>query len=201
MILFFDTETSGMIKRDLPEDHPSQPRLVQLGALLTEHDLRPRAEIAMIVESEGVSFDRRAVEVHGITEEIADRCGLPMLVVLATFSNLCRRASLVVAHNLAFDAEVMACQFKRAARPNPLEFPELRFECTMKASTPILKLPGNYGDYKWPSLDEAHRFFLGEGVEGAHDALADVRACARIWKALRARTSGVEGIQDELFPV
>ncbi len=199
MILFFDTETSGMIQRNLPVDDPAQPRLVQLGALLTEEDLTPRAEIALLVQSEGVKFHPKAVEVHGITEESADRGGVPMLVALALFSNLCRRARLVVAHNMAFDSEVMGCQFKRVGKPNPLDFPHLAFECTMKALTPIIKLPGRYGDYKWPSLEEAHRFFFDEGFEGAHDALADVRACSRVWKALRDLEAGEGGAQQELL--
>ncbi len=199
MILFFDTETSGMINRKLPADHPSQPRLVQLGALLVEDDLTPRAEIALLVQSEGVKFDAKAIEVHGITEEVADRGGVPMLVALALFSNLCRRARKVVAHNMDFDAEVMGCQFHRVGKPNPLKFEHLEFECTMKALTPIIKLPGRYGDYKWPSLEEAHRFFFDEGFEGAHDALADVRACCRVWKALRDLESGEGGSQQELL--
>jgi DNA polymerase-3 subunit epsilon len=186
LILFFDTETSGMIDRKLPSEHPSQPRLVQLGALLTERDLTPRAEISLLVESEGVKFHPKAIEVHGITEEMADHAGVPMLVALALFSNLCRRAELVVAHNMDFDAQIMAGQYHRAEKPNPLKFPHLKLECTMKALTPILKIPGRYKDYKWPSLDESHRFFFNEGVEGAHDALADVHACARVWQGLHA---------------
>ncbi len=186
MILFFDTETSGMINRKLPAADPSQPRLVQLGALLMERDMTPRAEISLLVESEGVKFHPKAVEVHGITEEMADRAGVPMLVALALFSNLCRRADLIVAHNMDFDAGIMACQYHRVDKPDPLKFPHLTLECTMKALTPILKLPGKFKDYKWPSLDESHRFFFDKGVEGAHDALADVHACARVWQSLHA---------------
>jgi DNA polymerase-3 subunit epsilon len=186
VILFFDTETSGMINRKLPAEDPSQPRLVQLGALLTEPNLKPRAEISLLVESEGTKFHPKAVEVHGITEAMADESGVPMLVALALFSNLCRRAELVVAHNMDFDAGIMATQYHRVGKPNPLEFPHLKLECTMKALTPVLKIPGRFKDYKWPSLDESHRHFFNEGVEGAHDALADVHACARVWQGLHA---------------
>ena len=47
--------------------------------------------------------------------------------------------------------------------------------CPMKVSTPILKLPGRFGDYKWPSVQEAWDFFFGktgyiEEHRGADDA-------------------------------
>jgi DNA polymerase III epsilon subunit-like protein len=54
----------------------------------------------------------------------------------------------------------------------------------MKATTSICKLPGKYGDYKWPKLQESHLHFFGKEFEGAHDAMADVRACAAVYWAL-----------------
>lgn len=56
--------------------------------------------------------------------------------------------------------------------------------CTMKAMTPVCKLHGNYGDFKWPKLQEAHKHAFGVEFDGAHDALADVRACARVYRWL-----------------
>lgn len=52
----------------------------------------------------------------------------------------------------------------------------------MKAMTPICKLPGTYDDFKWPRLSEAYRFAFNEDFSGAHDAMADVRACLRIYR-------------------
>ncbi len=42
--------------------------------------------------------------------------------------------------------------------------------------------------YKWPKLQETYKFLFGEEFEGAHDAMADVRACARIYFELRNRS-------------
>jgi hypothetical protein len=38
VILFFDTETSGLWRRDLPEDHQDQPHLVSLAAQLCDDE-------------------------------------------------------------------------------------------------------------------------------------------------------------------
>jgi len=55
----------------------------------------------------------------------------------------------------------------------------------MAVTTPICKIPGKYNDYKWPKLAEAYRHLFNEEIKDAHDALADVRACARIYFELR----------------
>jgi len=59
--------------------------------------------------------------------------------------------------------------------------------CTMKAMTGVCKLPGMYDDYKWPKLTEAYRHCYGKEMEGAHDALADVRGCAEVYRWLVAQ--------------
>ena len=41
--------------------------------------------------------------------------------------------------------------------------------------------------FKPPNLQEAHQFFLSVPFEGAHSALADAEACARVYFALQAR--------------
>ena len=54
------------------------------------------------------------------------------------------------------------------------------FFCTMRAMTNVVKIPSPRG-YKWPKLSEAYRFLFNRDLEGAHDAMADVRACAEIY--------------------
>lgn len=47
----------------------------------------------------------------------------------------------------------------------------------------MVKLPRN----KWPTLQELHTFLFGVGFEGAHDALVDVRACAKCYWEIQRR--------------
>lgn len=59
------------------------------------------------------------------------------------------------------------------------KFPK-KLPCPMLLSTPILKLPGKYGDYKWPKVQEAWDYFFGETdyIElhrGADDALHEAK--------------------------
>jgi len=46
------------------------------------------------------------------------------------------------------------------------------------------RIPGKFKDFKWPKLIESYQFLFNESFDGAHDALADVRACARVHRHL-----------------
>lgn len=177
--LVFDTETTG---KSLPKaDLSAQPYIVQLAAILFDG----RREVAhfsaiTIPDFRGVRAEipKEASDIHGVTMDLVDRVGVPYNVALPMFNNLAKRADRLVAHNTEFDDLLIRAAYSRIAAPQQVlwDLPKI---CTMKSSESVLKLPGKYG-YKWPSLAEAHQHFTGEGFEGAHDAMVDVRACARV---------------------
>lgn len=178
MTLVFDTETTGKADFHAMADAPQQPHLVQIGAQLLGFDLTVRAEINFIVKPEGYTIPKEASDVHGITTEIAQEYGFPLREVLSSLIQIAQRATCRVAHNLDFDDLVVGAAFRRSHLlcVNPFGFTDNGF-CTMRAMTPICELPGPYG-LKWPKLTEAYRHCFGKDFEGAHDAMADVRACA-----------------------
>lgn len=183
--LIFDTETTGIVVRDRPPEDPQQPDLVQLGMLLVEtDDWSPRARHAMLVHlADGVSIEAGARKAHGISEEDCQRYGVPPMVAGSLFNQLCLQADLLVAHNIAFDRIIMQTVLHRlGGKPDRME--GLRQICTMQESTEILKLPGRFDSYKWPSLSEAYRHFTEREIEGAHDALVDSQACLDVFRAL-----------------
>ena len=187
MTLVFDTETTGKADLRLPFDHPAQPRIVQIGAQLFDDGWRIRGELNLILKPEGFTIPASASAIHGITQEIAERYGVHRCGALMMLSELANRAQTIVAHNLDFDRHMVDVETVR----HIVEFPaghEVEF-CTMREMTPICKIPSRngYSDYKWPRLDEAYRFAFNEDFDGAHDAMADVRACARIYRWLQER--------------
>jgi DNA polymerase III epsilon subunit-like protein len=56
----------------------------------------------------------------------------------------------------------------------------------MLGSTDFCAIVGNYG-FKWPKLQELHHILFKKQFEGSHDALVDVRACAKCYFELRKR--------------
>lgn len=183
MTLIFDTETTGKAHFDLPVDHPSQPRLVQLAGLLLDANLDERAAFCLLVNPDGYEIPKEASAIHGITTEIAEAAGFQLPGVLEFFSRFMSRARTRVAHNQDFDSLVLGSAFSRIDSTNHLALIRDAF-CTMRKMTDHCKLPGKYG-FKWPKLEEAYRHCTGADLSGAHDALVDCRACATIYRWLR----------------
>lgn len=180
-ILFFDTETTGKASFKLPPEHESQPRLVQLAAVLQDESGQELASLNLIIRAVDFEIPAEASSIHGITTEMSRACGVPLLHALLTFESLVKQSSLLVAHNIEFDRLIMRGECARMRVPFDLR----ATFCTMAAMTPICKLPGKYNDYKWPKLQEAHVHAFGHEFDDAHDAMADVSACAAIFRWLK----------------
>ena len=191
MILFFDTETTGFVHHDLPLGHPDQPHLVQLAALLCQDDGTVRGEINLIVEPFGYEIPEAASRVHGITTEIAQQCGVPLIAAAFAFFRLRAKAHTIVAHNIKFDGLVMDIEQERMPVRIYPDWPT-RFVCTMESSAPIINIPPTpkmlakgMTKPKNPTMMEAYNHFFGHNFEGAHDAMADVIACKSVFFKLQ----------------
>lgn len=186
-LLFLDTETTGMIVRGASPTDSRQPRLVQLGAQLVGERRETLGELNVLVKPDGWEIPADATHVHGITTQQATEIGIPILDVLAAVEFLIAQAGMVVGHNVEFDRLVVRSEFARASRPDPfLDRPAF---CTMMSSVAACRIPGRYGQYKWPTLGEAHSKLLGQPVVGAHDALTDVKSCRAVYYALVDRAA------------
>lgn len=173
-ILVFDTETTGKANFKLAYNHPTQPHLLQLGAVLL--DVVERRELAKIsiltLPDLWMAIDPGAESTHGISTEVCAQYGVPSTAVYLLFNNLVRQADRIVCHNAAFDVMVMRALGSRLEKIDRLKDADIF--CTMRAMTPVCKPPGPYGD-KWPKLAEAYAHIMdGAAFEGAHDALSDV---------------------------
>ncbi len=189
MILFFDTETTGFYKDRLPFDHPDQPRLVQFAAQLTDEDGEMVSQVSLIVNPE-MDIPKAASDVHGVSTKLAAQVGVTQNSALGLFCFLASRASFVVAHNIKFDVGVMSCAAARKGGPMP-HFDEI---CTMEEASPHINLPptermiaAGINKPKSPKLEECTQHFFGEPLDGAHDALIDVQACARVYFHLKSK--------------
>lgn len=184
--LFFDTETTG-----LPDDYDAPmtavrnwPRIVQISWIITDEDNNLLKEGDFIVKPEGYVIPYAASRVHGITTERAMAEGLPMKDVMTAFVNDVNSCDVIVGHNVGFDIKVSGCEAYRLGWPNP--FRDKKVICTMHESTAFCALPGFYGDYKWPKLQELHEKLFGHYFEDAHNSKADIEATAKcFWELVR----------------
>lgn len=193
MILFFDTETTGFVNDRFPLAHDDQPSIVQLAMLLTEDDGTERMSFSSIVNP-GKPVPKASSDVHGITDDIAERLGLSLRTAVRLFLFYYDRADLIVAHNYKFDAAIMDIALWRTGSDEIAE--RKPAYCTMEAATPIINLPPSermrekgITKPKPPKLSEAVHHFFGEELDGAHNAMVDVGACSRVYFHLRALES------------
>ena len=110
--------------------------------------------------------------------------GVGLNKVITEFSTVISRSTVLIAHNMSFDEKVVGAEFLREKIESRLfTIPKI---CTMEKSTDYCKIPNSYG-YKWPSLSELYFKLFEKDIEGAHDAVSDVRACAECFFLLKKK--------------
>jgi DNA polymerase III subunit epsilon len=200
-IIFYDTETTGLPDWKKPSDSEDQPHIVQLAAILADEDTRKvLGTFDVIVKPQGWEIPQETIDIHGVTNEIAEVFGLPERDVVAWFYEMCQGAKRV-AHNRTIDQRMIRIQLKR------LNFGEGylerwaekdNHECTMILSKPIMKLlpKGRYG-FKNPRLEEAYKFFTGKELENAHTAIADAQACMEVYWGIQDHAKEASNVDSD----
>ena len=189
-ILFFDTETTGIPRWDLPADHADQPRIVDLAGVLCDDSGVEIGRFESIVKPDGWTVHEGAAKVHGITTEIALKEGRPIAEVLDGFDALVAQAGLLVAFNLRFDDKLLRGERRRLGRPDG--FGTVPVFCAMKGATPLCKIEATkkmkgagFNKFKTPKLSEAVTILLEREHAGAHRAMADAIATRDLYFACR----------------
>jgi DNA polymerase-3 subunit alpha len=185
MFLIFDTETTGLPKRDNAplEELDNWPRLVQLAWQM--HDLSGKFLNARnyIIKPEGFTIPYAAEKLHGISTEKALADGHDLKTVLSEFAGDISHSTLLIAHNIEFDINIVASEFLRNGIEN--DFLQKKKLCTKIESTDFCAIPGGRGGkFKWPNLAELHFKLFQEGFSNAHNATADVEATTRCFLEL-----------------
>jgi len=186
--LIFDTETTGFPVNDVPATHPSQARIVQLAWLLLDQQFNELETYNQLFKlPPEVKIHPGAQAQHKKSWEDCDARGVSPREGIDLFSTKFSEADLIVAHNFAFDRQLIDIETQIHTDGWVLNFGQFTpYYCTMQAMTPICKLPKKWKgtDYKWPKLQEAYKYCFGKEFDGAHDALSDVRATAQVFKWL-----------------
>ena len=187
-IIFLDTETTGLPReyyRSALEGPGNWPDLVSICWIIYEEGERVRKEVHMI-RPNGFVIPSEASRIHGITQEKAEAEGEPLRDILIKLKEDLLNVDWVIAHNMAFDRNVLFHSFLWRLDMNPTEFwPKRREFCSMNESKEELCLPSNrgYRGYKNPSLTELYQAQFGNRFDGAHTADGDVEALVTVFWA------------------
>ncbi len=184
MYLFFDTETSGLPRYyNAPEsDTRNWPRLVQLAWVTGDSLTTVSAPQVYLIKPDEFTIDSRASAVHGITTAMANATGVALTPVLDSFVQAVNNSTVVVAHNIEFDTNIVGAECAREGIANPIRRRLMR--CTMKEATDYCRIPSQRG-FKWPTLTELHWKLFQSGLADAHDASIDCQACMKCFFRLQ----------------
>lgn len=193
-IIFFDTETTG-----LPLDYnaPSSkldnwPRLVQLAWIVSDCDGNVISSENHIIIPNGFEIPSISASIHGITTEIAKSKGEKLVDVIDKFLGVLQNATAIAGHNISFDQHIVEAEIIRCGRSNILK--SLPAYCTMKMSANYCNILNSNKEVKWPTLQELFFKLYGEKFEGAHNAMADIKATYRCFFTLVKR--GIIKLED-----
>lgn len=210
-ILFYDSETTSLPLWNLPSEHPDQPRVVQLAAELCDEETGATIQqMSMIILPDGWTIPDEVAALHGITTERALAEGVASELVIEHFIDMWTECDVRCGHNESFDMRMLRIELMRHAKYSGEtmhcgEGGEIPFAdywkaapayCTQANSTKILNLPPTEKMLakrrkgpKSPNLAEAYEFFTGQKLEGAHDAMVDVRAAKAVYYGIRAHNA------------
>jgi DNA polymerase III epsilon subunit-like protein len=176
--LFFDTETNGKaLDFNAPvDDLDNWPRIAQLGWQVYNVSHELISEGSYLIKPDGWEIPQEQFFIdNNMSTERCEEFGIPISEALDKFLVDLTKSKFLIAHNLSFDINVVGAELIRLNKSIPSDITQI---CTMKASTDFCAIKARWG-FKWPTLTELHTKLFNEGFEGAHDALDDVKACAR----------------------
>ena len=192
-IIFFDTETTGKLPERIMygkrytlspvECYNEYPRICQISWKVVDD------EKDYIILPDGWSIPDEAAKIHGITTERARALGVPFTDAIREFLTDASQCDRICAHNIHFDAWVIAANIVRSLGRRPFEnrkwiLAKERQIDTMTAPEIIKFVGARFPDGKpgkFPRLEELYaRLFPGQ-TYNAHNSMNDVRALARCY--------------------
>jgi DNA polymerase III epsilon subunit-like protein len=179
MLIFVDTETSGLFAYDKPADAPGQPRLAQIGMIFVGTNREIQSQHEFLIRPRGWVMSPEATETTGITTEHLEKNGVPIDEALDLYQRAIEGRRVIAGFNVSYDLKVMRAELRHTGKPDL--FMSTRSMCLMAGSRALVNALDKRGRRKAPRLDEACAHF---GIEqpAAHSALADAMSAFQIWQ-------------------
>ena len=190
-ILVFDTETTGLpITKSFNNYFPytdlekyNKCRIVSICWYLYNNGILKK-KFYNIIKPDNFNIDNSsyACLVNKITDEIANQQGVEIKYIFNELFEDLKNVDTIVAHNLNFDKHILLAELHRNNRNDIIDlFLSKKTFCTMENGINVTKIVFKNGKYKVPKLIELYKHFYNEEFDDAHNAEADVLACAKCY--------------------
>ena len=177
IVLFFDTETTGLFVKNAAATPENSPHMVQFSFIFGDTETGDFEFHDYILKGD-FEIPAGATAVHGITKARTEECGVLFKDVYPTFEKCLAKCEFLVAHNIDFDLAVLSMECARHSLVFDKENLPVVY-CTMKKNKDRCNLHTAKGYLKYPKLSELYYHLFGEHVDNLHNALVDTLACAR----------------------
>jgi DNA polymerase III epsilon subunit-like protein len=116
-ILVFDTETTGLPETKIinPETLKLWPHIVQFSYIVYDLSLNDITESSdtIVKLNENIVISEESSKIHGITNEISNRKGINIDLIINDFFYHLRNVDLLVGHNISFDINILKVELLR----------------------------------------------------------------------------------------
>lgn len=190
-ILVFDTETTGLPEGRNPsiKEIKKWPHMVQLSYIVFDTETNSIIEcIDEIVKlAPAIKISEESISLHGISRDISNTKGKPIVYILNQFNKHLRNADVVVGHNISFDKRIIMVEsirnyMRQYFTREGVRKPEY---CTMKNSVELCKIEAVSRDgekyFKYPSLSELYKKLFDSTVKNVHNSMIDIILCLRCY--------------------
>lgn len=172
-LVFFDLETTGV--------STSQDKIIQIGLIKYFADGREPLERKRLINP-GITIPEEAIKVHGITNEMV-KDEPTFKQVAKALVDLIGDADLCGFNSNRFDVPMLIEEFYNAG---------VEFDMTDRKSIDVWRI---FQKMEPRNLKAAYKFYCGKELQGAHDALNDVRATIEVLESQLDKYNGVN-IED-----
>jgi hypothetical protein len=165
--LFFDTETTGLPKnRKIPacKESGNWPDIVSISWVIKDEFQRTLKSSSALIYPTSWIIPKESVDIHGISQELAEKEGKDIGVVLREFVADMAGCDYVIAHNMEFDSNVVSNAYIwRAKSLRVVPWPPKI--CSAEEGKSITKI--NYAfkwgnAYRFPKLYELYTKLIGK---------------------------------------
>ena len=172
-MLIFDTETTGLIE-NMTTRFDKQPEVVEFAAIRINEKGKILEELDQLIKP-SIPITEDITKLNGIDNDML-KDKLHFVGYASAIRDMIERSSMVIAHNAAFDVDMLNLEFKKL-KMTRIAWP--RIICTVEQTIHIK-------GYRL-TLSDLHEYLFKKKFEGAHRARADVEALARCVVELRKR--------------
>jgi DNA polymerase-3 subunit alpha len=177
-IIVFDTETLGLFDRKLNYKTYANCDLLSIAwAEIYDYDPSKKYEVQnYYVRKPDVFCEIKNFEIHGITMDVCERDGIPVVQILDKFFENIEKFDYIISHNIEFDREILLYEVYKNKLPKYEKFildNRDKFLCTMMESIETCCIKKGNG-YKYPSLQELYTHYTKKEYVHQHHARRDV---------------------------